>query len=233
VYGPQVNQDKILFLQELRDIRNHCAGPWLVAGDFNLIYRNEDKNNANLNRAMMGRFRRWIDDMAVSEIPLHGRKFTWTSSSTSSTPTLVKLDRVFCSLDWEDQFPNCFLQSLASDESDHCPLLLGLRDNLPGKQRFHFEAFWPGLEGFMEAVESAWSSVQSQRCPVETLSLKLKATSRSLQSWSQKKVDHLRSQLLLAKEIIHRFDVAQDSRTLLPNELWLRNNLKRHALGLS
>jgi hypothetical protein len=42
--------------------------------------------------------------MAVSELPLHGRKFTWSTSSTSANPTLVKLDRVFCSPDWEDIF---------------------------------------------------------------------------------------------------------------------------------
>jgi hypothetical protein len=41
---------------------------------------------------------------------------------------------------------------MASNDSDHCPLLLGLKDNLPGTRRFHFEAFWPQLEGFQDAV---------------------------------------------------------------------------------
>lgn len=94
VYGPQGNNAKIQFLQELRDLHVQCTGPWLVAGDFNLIYKNEDKNNTNLNRAMMGRFRRWINDMAITEIPLHGRKFTWSSSSSNASHTQVKLDRV-------------------------------------------------------------------------------------------------------------------------------------------
>jgi hypothetical protein len=49
----------------------------MVAGDFNLIYKDEDKNNTNLDRAMMGRFRRWINDMAVTEVPLHGPS-PWT-----------------------------------------------------------------------------------------------------------------------------------------------------------
>jgi exonuclease III len=111
VYGPQDNQEKIQFLQELRDLRDKCRGPWMVAGDFNLIYKDEDMNNTNLNRAMMGRFRRWINDMVVTEVPLHGRKFTWSCSSTSASPTLVKLDRVFCSPDWEDMFPDCLRQS--------------------------------------------------------------------------------------------------------------------------
>jgi len=56
VYGPQGNEEKIQFLQELRAIRSACSGPWVVFGDFNLIYKDEDKNNANLNRAMMGHF---------------------------------------------------------------------------------------------------------------------------------------------------------------------------------
>lgn len=84
---PQDDCDKILFLQELRDVRALCHGPWLVAGDFNLIYQAEDKNNANLNRAMMGRFRRLLDDCEIKEIPLLGRKFTW--SNERDNPTLV------------------------------------------------------------------------------------------------------------------------------------------------
>jgi len=90
VYGPQDNEDKIQFLQELRDIRAACPGPWMIAADFNLIYKDEDKNNANLNRAMMGRFRRFINDLDLKEIPLQGRKFTWSNQQVS--PTLVKLD---------------------------------------------------------------------------------------------------------------------------------------------
>jgi hypothetical protein len=48
VYGRQVDVLKIQFLQELHDVRQACAGPWVVGGDFNLIYRIEDKNNINL-----------------------------------------------------------------------------------------------------------------------------------------------------------------------------------------
>jgi exonuclease III len=45
VYGPQDNNDKIAFLQEICDVRVECPGPWLLCGDFNLIYREEDKSN--------------------------------------------------------------------------------------------------------------------------------------------------------------------------------------------
>lgn len=74
-YGPHRDEDKSPFLEELPYVRNLCSGPWMVAGDFNMIVCAKDKNNANLNRALMGRFRRWINDNSLIELPLVGRKF--------------------------------------------------------------------------------------------------------------------------------------------------------------
>jgi len=108
-------------------------------------------------------------------------------------------------------FPNCLLQSAASLDADHCPLILGLHDHLPGKGRFHFESFWPQLDGFQDVVAQAWGSVEIRFCPLETLSLKFKSLTRALQSWSQKCIGQIRSQFALAKEIIHQLEIAQDS----------------------
>ena len=129
VYGPQSDADKIS-LEELRDVRIACPGPWLLAGDFNMIYCLEDKNNDNINRAMMGRFRRFVNDLELKEIQLLGRRYTWSNERDS--PTLVKLDRVLCTNDWDDLFPENLLQSQASEMSDHCPLVLGLREGILG-----------------------------------------------------------------------------------------------------
>lgn len=79
VYGPSQDADKSAFLEELREVRTHCPGPWVIAGDFNMIYLSEDKNNTNLNRAMMGIFRRFVNDLELKEIPLIGRRYTWSS----------------------------------------------------------------------------------------------------------------------------------------------------------
>jgi hypothetical protein len=218
VYGPQDDQEKVMFLQELRYIRTVCNGPWLAVGDFNIILQAIDKNNSNLNRPMMHRFKRLIEDVAIKEIPLNGRRFTW--SNQREAPVLVKLDRVFCSVDWEMIFPNVLLQSSASIDSDHCPLILGLHDNISGKRRFHFEAFWIKLEGFHDVVQTAWDSVTGEMCPFQSFFLKLKKIAKSLISWSNNQVGHIRFQLAMAKEILHRLEIAQDDRILSMNELW-------------
>lgn len=75
--------------------------------------------------------------------------------------------------------------------------------------------------------------MQHKPCPMETLSLEFKATAWGLQSWSDKKVGHFKSQLEVAKEIIHQLEIAQDNRQLSPLETWLRNNLKKHSLALA
>jgi exonuclease III len=154
VYGPHQDPLKHSFLQELRDVRETCAGPWVIAGDFNQIYNSEDKNNANINRAMMGRFRRLIHDLELKEIPLVGRKFTW--SNERNVPTLVKLDHVFCTASWEEIHPDCILHSNSSELPDHCPLALHLNEDVKGKRIFHFESFWTKIPDFLETMATSW-----------------------------------------------------------------------------
>jgi hypothetical protein len=191
---PTTDVLKVQFLQELRSIRLTCVGPWAVGGDFNLIYKVEDKNNQNVDRAMMGRFRRLLNELELVEIDLLGRQFTW--SNEREAPTLVRLDRVFVTTDWDQLFPDCILQALASSISDHCPLLLGLRDSFMGKRRFHFESFWPKLDGFMEVVQQSWEQPIMAVCPLQRLADKLRRLAKNLQSWSHRKTGNIKRQLV-------------------------------------
>ncbi|WVZ64648.1 hypothetical protein U9M48_014142 [Paspalum notatum var. saurae] len=231
VYGPQEDSDKLLFLHELRDIRALCSGPWLVAGDFNLIYLAEDKNNANLNRAMMGRFWRFLDACELKELQLLGRKFT--RSNERENPTLVILDRAFCCSEWEEIFPDAALQSASSSVLDHCPLVLDLKVCTLGKRRFHFENFWPKLPSFEDAMKQNWEAPIYSSCAVERLFLKLQCLSKGLQKWSQRKVGNVKTQLAMAKELLHQLEIARDSHALSHGEDWLRKKLKLHCLGLA
>lgn len=94
VYGPQRDDEKIQFLQELKNIPVPAHDRWLILGDFNLIYQAEDKNNSNLNRRLMNSFKAALDVMRLKEIKLNGRRFTWSNEQTN--PTLTRIDRLFC-----------------------------------------------------------------------------------------------------------------------------------------
>jgi hypothetical protein len=85
VYGPQSEVDKCVFLQETRDIRDLHLGLWAVAGDFNLIVDPADKNNTNLNRRMMRKFRCLLTEMELKELYLNGRRYTWSNEQERAT----------------------------------------------------------------------------------------------------------------------------------------------------
>jgi hypothetical protein len=81
VYGPQGDLENKMFIRELKQYP--LPPKWLIIGDFNLIYKDEDKSNGRLNKNLMLRFRRAINFLGIKEIQLVGRKFTWSSSQLS------------------------------------------------------------------------------------------------------------------------------------------------------
>lgn len=95
-YGPADDSRKDEFLAEMQDIKPNTAIPWMIIGDFNLIYQATDKNNLNLNRRLMGKFRRTLDECELMEMTLQNRRYTW--SNERENPTLVRLDRFFLQL---------------------------------------------------------------------------------------------------------------------------------------
>jgi hypothetical protein len=162
----------------------------LMIGDFNLIFREEDKNNNRLNRNLMLQFRRAINHLEVKEIQLKGRKFTW--SNGQQAPTMTNIDRAFCSPQLEDCFQNPVLQALSSPISDHCPLLLT-----------PFPTQWLDQNSDLKGTglicldSMIVSRVDSTHNAFTTLHIKLSRTAKTLNSWAKT----IKSQSKMAMEI--------------------------------
>jgi hypothetical protein len=92
-----------MFIRELRQLKHQIQASWLIMGDFNLNYKNADKNNGQLNRRLMLRFRRALNHMEVKEIQLLGRKFTWSNSQAN--PVMPKLIGLFVPLSGKISLP--------------------------------------------------------------------------------------------------------------------------------
>jgi hypothetical protein len=71
VYSPQADRS-VTFLQEICSIRAGRSDPWLICGDFNLIYWAMDKSSSHLNHRLMGKFRRLLQDLEPNELHLEG-----------------------------------------------------------------------------------------------------------------------------------------------------------------
>jgi len=137
VYGPTDDSLKSLFLNELVHCQPMAGIARLCLGDFNLICEARDKNNDNINRRNMGRFRRALDASELIEIRLLNRRYTWSNGRACPTP--VHLDRVFCNKDWDSIFPAVSLLALSSSLSDHSPLYLCTQQRAPSAKSVQFQ----------------------------------------------------------------------------------------------
>lgn len=230
VYGPQRKQSKLRFIEELKRLNNYAAGPWLIVGDFNLIYRMSDKNNNRVDRELMRKFKQALDHLGLKEIHLNGRKFTW--SNGQENPTLTRIDRMFSTLQWDDKFPTCHLQALVSTLSDHCPLMMQGVTEVTAYKGFRFENFWIHMPGFTETVAAAWNKPVQATDPFRKLHIKMCRTGKALKKWQKTKIGNIKMQIEVAKEILWHFDVAEENRVLTHDELECRRRVKLKYQGL-
>jgi hypothetical protein len=70
-------------------------------------------------------------------------------------------------------------------------------------------------------------------CSLQRISIKMKHLALALQSMGQKQIDHMKSQFGIAKEILHKLEIAQDARLLSNEEEWLRREAKRCCMFLA
>jgi hypothetical protein len=145
------------------------------------------------------------------EVPLLGRRYTCSIGETLQL--WLSWIEFFCTADWEDIYLECVLDSHATEMSDHCPLILCIKDRVQGRRCFHFESYRTQLSEFMEIYQA-------------------KASTRALQSWSAKNVGHIKMQLVHAHEVLRRLEIAQYQRQLTAGEEWLRKELKEALLKI-
>jgi hypothetical protein len=200
-------------------------------GDFNMILYASEKNNEILDRNMMARFRNFVHEHELKDLYLHGRRFTW--SNERDRPTMTRIDRALVSVDWDMAHADAILQALSSSASDHAPLHISLSAALRPKKRFKFELFWTKLEGFEDAIKEAWRCDEEIVDPFRRLDALFRNSAEYLQAWGQRKAGNIKLQIAIANTIILCFDIAQESRHLSPEELWLRRTLKLSVLGLA
>ncbi|TKV93540.2 hypothetical protein SEVIR_9G232787v4 [Setaria viridis] len=221
VYGPQEDNEKLLFLNEIRIRKPQDSDNWLLLGDFNMIINPEDKSNNNLNRSIMGAFKSAIDDLEMKELQLKGRKFTWSNNETST-----RIDRAFCTADWECMLPNCSLQDESSLTSYHCPLLIIAENNLKNYRGFRFESFWPKIRGFKEQVSEVWNKPVSLQNPFLRLHTKMQRTAKKLREWARSTIGNNKLLMAATKQLIGILDLVQEFRRLSDQEIALKRDLK-------
>lgn len=124
---------------------------WLIVGDFNLLRKPEDRNRPGGNASEMLLFNEAISSLGLVEIPLHGRKFTWTNKQ--HPPLLERLDWFFSSNAWTLSYPHAIAKALVMETSDHWPCVIEIKTSIPKGKVFRFENYWMEHESFSQWLQ--------------------------------------------------------------------------------
>jgi exonuclease III len=231
VYGPQLENEKMIFLSELRYIQSIVRPEWILLGDFNMIRRAREKNKGSINRRVMRQFNNTIDDLHLLEFELTDRAFTWSNEQMS--PTMTRIDRIFATTEWHDLFPSADIHSMCTMTSDHCPLLLRSHSSGTFYQGFRFESFWPQIDGFNEVVHQAWNSTVTTDDAILRLHVKMVRTAKALMAWRRNTVGNFKVKMAIIQITLTLLDKAQENRQLSSEELDFRRTLKSKILDIT
>jgi hypothetical protein len=211
VYGAAQDANKPDFLAELVRICESELLPMMVGSDFNVIRRQEEKNNANFNPRWPFIFNAIIESLDLRELALSGRQFTWASRRT--TPTFEKLDRVLVSMEWEEKYPLVSVRALTRTGSDYTPLLIetGNPAHLGRYRHFSFELSWLKQEGFFDMIKDLWESSNMGFTPIERWQNKIRTIRQYLRGWARDQSGKYKIEKEYLLKIIDDLDIKAES----------------------
>ncbi|XP_076928241.1 uncharacterized protein LOC143605053 [Bidens hawaiensis] len=152
VYAPQKLRDKRALWAELESIifQNHSF--WVVGGDFNCVRERSERRNSKFNAQVSNEFNEFIDNVDLQEFVLRGRKFTFMSGNKCN-----RIDCIFVSWNFLNEWTNAEYRALAREESDHCPLVLKIEARNFGPKPFRLFNSWLSRADLHEVVTKALS----------------------------------------------------------------------------
>lgn len=207
-YGPCGGLEKSDFVPWFKNISIGDQQNWLFLSDFNFYRSVQDRNKSGADMNDIFIFTDIISSLGLLEIPLKGRKYTW--SNMQQKPLLERLDWVFTSAPWTLAFPNTTVVPLTRNISDHVPCVVKIDTKIPKSPIFRFENYWVQMEGFFDIVQQVWSLDPGFEDPAKCVSFKLKLLRKRLLAWS-KNLSKLLLLLTNCNKVIDFLDLVSQS----------------------
>ena len=198
---------------------------WLVMGDFNHIRYPHSRSNEGGNINDMLAFNEAISNLALVEIPLKGRNFTW--SNMQDQPLLEKLDWCFTSEVWTLNFPHTMAYPLAKTTSEHVPFMVKIGTTIPKSNIFRCENYWLEHSDFHEIVKQIWTQDVDETNSAKIIASKFKWLRKGLKIWSRN-ISNLKQIIENTNFMILCYDQFEDNGPLCTVEDNGRNILKMH-----
>ena len=161
-YGNPVRTRRKLNWDLLKFMRREFNNPWICAGDFNEVLHSTEQFGGNMRQEwMMEGFRDATEYCRFDDLGFYGLPYTWDNRQHGDRNIKVRLDRALGDDKFAECFDNTIVNHIQCTESDHCALLIIVRqsewidEGMEGKP-FLFENAWTRHDRYTQVVEEAW-----------------------------------------------------------------------------
>ncbi|GFS42115.1 hypothetical protein Acr_00g0078180 [Actinidia rufa] len=193
-------------------LRSSFPYPWCMGGDFNEIRKIGDRQECTRSGIGMRDFNRFIDGMELYDLPMLGRKYTWSNSQEGEKWS--RIDRFLIHPEWLEIF-NFKQWGLPRFLSDHSPIILmeDLRDW--GPRPFKFINAWVLHPKCLQVMESAWMQSDVQGWAGYRIMRKLKGMKEALKEWNHVYFGNVQTQIEQVEKQLHDLDIKARGRVNL------------------
>ncbi|PPR81963.1 hypothetical protein GOBAR_AA38752 [Gossypium barbadense] len=214
-YGQADPNNRNLSWDMLRRVKGTVNEGWIVAGDFNAILNNAEKEGGRKKpRSSMKDFCKLIEELALVDVKTTNGWFTWTNNREG--PDLVKerLDRFLISDNLVGNMPFLTTKIVRQSKFDHEAIIM---DTLGSKPRdyninprtwFRYDACWNKEADARDIITSIWSKSESN------LLDKLELIRKELGPWQHQRYKRLKKKIsVLEKNISDILDGSNRENT--------------------
>ncbi|XP_016473910.2 uncharacterized protein LOC107795741 [Nicotiana tabacum] len=203
VYAKCDRIERIEQWDTLYAMASYMTVPWLVGGDFNVIWHEEEKYGAlPVSLIEVDDFRYCINTCNLTYLGFEGSIFTWWNRRSEEECIFKRLDRCFGNNELQQTFPGLEITHLSKIGSDHCPMLLKCDiETTPIKKSFRFLNFWTKHETFKDVVKENWNADFSDN-PFCIFNYKLKKLKQTLSTWSRATYGDIFQKIASLEEVV-------------------------------
>nr|XP_016446298.1 PREDICTED: uncharacterized protein LOC107771452 [Nicotiana tabacum] len=195
--------ERIELWDSLYAMARDMNAPWLVGGDFNVIWDEEEKFGGllvSLNE--IDDFRHCVHSCNLFDLGFKSSIFTWWNGRAEEDCIFKRLDRCLANFQFQQTFPRIEVQHLSKTGSDHSPMYLKSDiETPPIKKPFKFLNFWVEHATFKDVVRENWTADFSAN-PFIIFNHKLKKLKKALSLWSKATFGNIFQKIASMEEVV-------------------------------
>ncbi|XP_075099236.1 uncharacterized protein LOC142176074 [Nicotiana tabacum] len=177
--------------------------PWLVGGDFNVIWDEEEKFGGlpvHMNKVLD--FRHCVNNCNLFDLGFKGSIYTWWNGRGEEDCIFKQLDRILANAQFQQMFTGLEVNHLSKTGSGTLPDDVehpGLCN--PNQESFKFLNFWTKNETFRSTVAENWKT-DSLANPFTLFNSKLKKVKKALSIWSKAIFGNIFQKIASLEEVV-------------------------------